>query len=157
MYWEETKMEKINSIDDFFQKESVDVAKNIVGMQIESKNGIYTVSATKPYHGESRQTKNKSRYQPGRIMMFNIRGHPHFCISTGRGLEQDYFLIHRVLEDQKEIKSAKGVSEALGIDFYDDARDFKDLFNLSGKTQSSTFKSYDNDAHTCLGVYELNK
>ncbi len=150
-------MKKTNTIDDFFKPTSKEVAKNIIGMNIESKNGIYVVSATKPYYRESKQTKDKPKLHYGGIMMFNIRGHPHFCVATGEGHDQDYFLISRVQDKGEEIKSAKGVSNALGLSFYDEGRKFADLFRLSGITKPSTFKKYDNDAATCLGVYEIIK
>ncbi len=156
-------MAKKKTIDDFFKPTSLDVAEKMIGMDIEYDNGIYTVSATKPYFGESRQTKNKARQMYGGIMMFNVRGNPHFCVSTGKDLVQDYFLIHGLIgEEGEQIKNAKGVSEALELDYSDEGKRFADIFNLTGKTQPSTFKKNskrkkNSEASTCLGVYELAK
>jgi len=145
------------TIDDFFKPTSKTVAQQLIGMNIESKNGIYVVSATKPYLWESRQTRNRPRVIHGTIMMFNMRGHPHFCISTGQGREQDYVFINQVVGEGGELTSARAVSEALGLSLADDGRWFSDYFKLSGKTQPSTFELYQGDAASCLGVFELKK
>lgn len=143
------------TIDDFFKPTSLEVAKSIIGMNIECKNGVYVVSATKAYFGESKQTNKKDRLRYGTIMTFNVRGHPHFCVSTGKSIEPDYFLINKLLKNGDEIKSSKRVSEALGLDMEDEGNKFSDYFKLSGQPQPSTFKQ--GDTPTCLRAYELKK
>ncbi len=147
------------TIDDFFKPTSTQVAEKIMGMNIEYKDGLYVVAAAKPYFGDSKQTQRKPRLMHGGIMMFNIRGFPHFCVSTGTSPEQDYFLIHRLqTKEGGVINTANGVSQALGLSFEDDGRRFTDYFGLSGKTKPSNFTKADPaGASTCLGVYELKR
>jgi 3-methyladenine DNA glycosylase Mpg len=149
----------IVNIDDFFAQDAKNVAEKLIGMEIEvQKTGeVYTVSRTKPYHGDSKQTTNMPRLFPGGIMMFNIRGNPHFCVATGRLPEHDYVLINSVLDGETEIAPASRTSKTLGIGFDNDGTRFSDYFKLIGETKPSTFKQYDADASSCLGVYELKK
>ena len=145
----------MKTIDNFFKPTSKEVAEQIIGRTIENTNGIYVVSATKPYFGESRQTQNRGRLMHGSIMMFNLRGNLHFCISTGESREQDYFLINKLIDsDGEEIQNANAVSRILGLLLSYDGKWFSDYFNLKGNTQPSTFKKQ-KDNKTCLGLYEL--
>lgn len=145
----------MTNIDDMFSHTSMEAARLLIGMQIQAQNGLYTVSATKAYYGDSRQVQNKPRLRHGGIMMFNLRGHHHFCIATGQGSNQDYILVARVLDGDKELKSAKAVSEILGLDMDSDGRAFADYFTLAGQTAPSRFTRNPNDASSCLGMYEL--
>jgi len=143
-------MSEIINIDDFFKPTSKEVARDIIGMEIKRRGNVYVVSATKPYLGDSVQVRNKRRLPYGGIMMFNIRGYSHFCISTGTSREQDYFLISMLLQENKEIKSAGKVSEALGLDLSYDGKRFCGYFSLSGETQPSSFTKSDKDASSTL-------
>ena len=145
------------SIDDFFKLSSKEVARLLIGMEIERKDGegIYVVTRTKPYHGETRHTSNMSRMHHGRIMMFNLRGSPHFCISTGLEDEQDYVHINALTEGDVIYPNAKQVSIALGMDLEYSGDRFTDYFKLKGQTQESTFTGPRDEASSCRGIYEL--
>jgi hypothetical protein len=136
----------------------MEVAQKIIGMSIESKNGIYVVTATKPYFGGSTLTGNRPRVHYGSIMMFSVRGHPFACVSTGTGREQDYFLLARIRslnESVQEIDKPSGVSKALGLHADHDGVYFSHLFKLYGETKPSTFQKSEKEAATCLGEFRI--
>lgn len=154
-------MKKRNvSIDDFFKLDSNEVARLLIGMEIVRKDdeGIYVVTKTKPYHGETRHSTSMPRMHRGSIMMFNIRGHPHTCIATGICPEQDYVFINSLIERDIHYKAASEASRALGLGFENNGDRFADYFRLRGVTKDSTFtRSRKAEASSCLGVYELKK
>ncbi len=143
------------SIDDIFKPTSCDVAQALIGMQIQrlGDSNIYTVTNTKAYLGPSKQTASKPLLRYGGILMFNMRGFPHFCVTTGTEAQWDYVLINGLANHQTRLTSAGAVSNQLGLDFEYEGRRFADNFQLQGQTQSSQFIR-DNVA-TCLGGYSL--
>lgn len=143
------------SIDELFKPTSMQVARDLVGMSIEGKNGIYVVSATKPYFGGCRQTESKARLRYGGLLIFNMRGNPHTCISTGEGAEQDYVFFAELRDSERAIAGGGPIARALGIKLNDDGRRFADLLRLTGATKPSKFEPDEKKAPTCLGKYVL--
>jgi len=146
------------NINDFFAQSSKDVARLLIGMEIVRKDveGIYVVSKTKAYLGDTRHTANMPRMYHGSIMMFNMRGHPHFCIATGDGPNQDYTFINSLIgEGQVPFREASEAARALGLDLSYNGRKFADYFRLRGETQESLLTRPKTEAPSCKGVYEL--
>ncbi|HLC47361.1 MAG TPA: hypothetical protein VJI75_06570 [Candidatus Nanoarchaeia archaeon] len=148
-----TRLPIPDSIDGFFKPTSIDVARKLVGMEITSPKGAYIISSSKAYLGDNKHTQSKPRLLYGGIMVFNLRGHLHFCVSTGQNPEQDYVLIHKVHDGVQEIDTSSAVSKALGLTLGHDSARFSDYFSLWGMTQKSAFRK--DKAETCIGIYEL--
>ena len=138
-----------------FEETSVITARDLIGKTLETRLGDkFTISGTKAYLGDSKQTKNKGIYENGQIMMFNMRGYLHTCVSTGDDEDRDYVLIHKLIDGTDKITSASKVSEILGMQMQDDGENYEAFFTVYGATNESTMNGND-DASTCIAEFNL--
>gem|GEM_PF-6269930 len=145
------------SIDDLVKNSSCYVAEELIGRTISNGERDYVISKTKAYRGKSQSKTSQERLQYGHLMVFNIRGNAHVCISTGTSEEQNYVFIAELLDGDKKIKSAKGVSDALDITTAAHTSHYSDYFSIKGKTKQCNFTPGNGEGETCIGIYELKQ